>query len=214
MFSPAHPHPEPRTKAAGSYLTKENATRWNGRNELGEKVSSGAYFYTIHAGEYKATRKMLMNKSYDTPGSNSMVICVNDEAIIPAMVERGVSLGDAREYTFVGCGQTYPHGRGHGNYEDVVINSAKPLELTLNDGIDPVINQRLGPTTGKPNMLLSYEQFEKAYRQQMENHISERIRAVNDRRSRIKGHAYDFLRSLLTYSCVECGLDWHEGGAE
>ena len=139
---------------------------------------------------------------------------VNDEAIIPAMVERGVSLGDAREYTFVGCGQTYPHGRGHGNYEDVVINSAKPLELTLNDGIDPVTNQRLGPTTGKPNMLLSYEQFEKAYRQQMDNHISERIRAVNDRRSRIKGHAYDFLRSLLTYSCVECGLDWHEGGAD
>ena len=139
---------------------------------------------------------------------------VNDEAIIPAMVERGISLEDAREYTFVGCGQTYPHGRGHGNYEDVVINSAKPLELALNDGIDPVTNQRLGPATGKPNTLLSYERFEKAYRQQMENHISTRIRAVNDRRSRIRGHACDFLRSLLTYSCVERGLDWHEGGAD
>ncbi|MBC8232106.1 pyruvate formate lyase family protein [bacterium] len=139
---------------------------------------------------------------------------VNDEAIIPAMVERGVSLEDAREYTFVGCGQTYPHGRGHGNYEDVVINSAKPLELALNDGIDPVTNQRLGPATGEPKTLLSYKQFEQAYQQQMDNHISERIGAVNDRRSRIKGHAYDFLRSLLTYSCVERGLDWHAGGAD
>jgi formate C-acetyltransferase len=87
---------------------------------------------------------------------------VNDEAIIPAMVERGISLEDAREYTFVGCGQTYPHGRGHGNYEDVVINSAKPLELALDDGIDLVTNQRLGPATGKPNMFPSYEQFEVA----------------------------------------------------
>ncbi len=139
---------------------------------------------------------------------------VNDEAIIPAMVERGVSLEDAREYTFVGCGQTYPHGRGHGNYEDVVINSAKPLELALNDGIDPMTHQRLGPATGKPNTFSSYEQFEKAYRQQMDNHISERILSVNGRRNRIKGHAYDFLRSLLTYSCVERGLDWHEGGAD
>ena len=91
---------------------------------------------------------------------------VNDEVIIPAMVERGISLEDAREYTFVGCGQTYPHGRGHGNYEDeftdalrltVVINSAKPLELALNDGIDPVTNQRIGPATDKPNTFLSYE---------------------------------------------------------
>ncbi|MBM4086859.1 MAG: hypothetical protein FJ272_18885, partial [Planctomycetes bacterium] len=37
---------------------------------------------------------------------------VNDEAIIPAMVERGIALEHARDYTFVGCGQTYPHGRG------------------------------------------------------------------------------------------------------
>ena len=49
-------------KAAGSYLTKEKAAHWDGCNELGEKVSSGVYFYTIRAGEYKETRKMLLNK--------------------------------------------------------------------------------------------------------------------------------------------------------
>ena len=139
---------------------------------------------------------------------------VNDEAIVPAMVERGVSLEDAREYTFVGCGQTYPHGRGHGNYEDLVINSAKPLELALNDGVDPMTGERLGPATGTSDTFRSYEQFERAYRQQMDHHIERHIRAVNERRGRIKGHAYDFLRSLMTRSCVERGLDWHEGGAD
>jgi len=139
---------------------------------------------------------------------------VNDEAIIPAMVERGVSLEDAREYTFVGCGQTYPHGRGHGNYEDVVINSAKPLELALNNGIDPMTGERLGPATGEPHELSTYEGLEQAYRRQVTRHITERIEAVNERRRRIKDHAYDFLRSLVTYSCVERGLDWHAGGAD
>jgi len=139
---------------------------------------------------------------------------VNDEAIIPAMVERGVSIEDAREYTFVGCGQTYPHGRGHGNYEDVVINSAKPLELALNDGIDPVTGNQLGPNTGKPEDFKSYDEFYAAYQRQMDHHISRHIQSVNNRRERTRGHAYDFLRSLLTHSCVERGLDWHDGGAD
>ncbi|MDQ1328915.1 MAG: hypothetical protein QG641_2201 [Candidatus Poribacteria bacterium] len=139
---------------------------------------------------------------------------VNDEAIIPAMVERGILLEDAREYTFVGCGQTYPHGRGHGNYEDLVINSAKPLELALNNGVDPMTGQKIGLETGDISSFSSYEEFETAYRQQMDHHISSHIKHVNDRRERIKDHAFDFYRSLFTYSCVEQGLDWHGGGAD
>jgi formate C-acetyltransferase len=139
---------------------------------------------------------------------------VNDTAIIPGMIERGISIEDAREYTFVGCGQTYPHGRGHGNYEDVVINSAKPLELALNNGIDPMTGNQMGPATGKAGSLYTYEDFERVYRQQMDHHISQHIQNVNRRREVIKDHAYDFLRSLLTHSCVEHGLDWHNGGAD
>jgi len=139
---------------------------------------------------------------------------VNDEAIIPAMVERGISLDDAREYTFVGCGQTYPHGRGHGNYEDLVLNSAKPLELALNNGIDQMTGQRIGLETGDPSSFNFYEEFESAYHQQMDHYISSHIKHVNDRREIIKDHAFDFLRSLFTYSCVERGLDWHGGGAD
>ncbi len=144
----------------------------------------------------------------------SLPAIVNDEAIIPAMVERGIRLEHAREYTFVGCGQTYPHARGHGNYEDLVINSAKPLELTFNDGTDPMTGRPLGLHTGKPSSFTTWEQFERAYRRQMDHHIFAQIEAVNERRRRIKDRAHDFLRSLLTYSCVERGLDWHAGGAD
>ena len=47
---------------AGMYKTRSQAAYWDGRNELGESVSSGVYFYTLTAGEFTATRKMLILK--------------------------------------------------------------------------------------------------------------------------------------------------------
>jgi len=49
-------------KPAGVYVTKSNAAHWDGRDSLGDKVASGVYFYTLQAGEYKATRKMVIIK--------------------------------------------------------------------------------------------------------------------------------------------------------
>jgi len=46
-------------KPAGFYITKEKAVYWDGKNEAGEKVASGVYFYTIQAGEFIATKKMI-----------------------------------------------------------------------------------------------------------------------------------------------------------
>ena len=47
---------------AGIYTTKDRAGYWDGRNSIGQKVSSGVYYYTLQAGEYKATRKMVIMK--------------------------------------------------------------------------------------------------------------------------------------------------------
>jgi hypothetical protein len=49
-------------KEAGSYLNKDKATYWDGKNEAGELVSSGVYFYAISAGKYAATRRMVILK--------------------------------------------------------------------------------------------------------------------------------------------------------
>ena len=47
---------------AGMYQTRSRAAYWDGRNTLGEPVASGVYFYTLTAGDYTATRKMLIRK--------------------------------------------------------------------------------------------------------------------------------------------------------
>ena len=49
-------------QAAGMYQSRGRAAYWNGRNQLGESVASGLYFYTLTAGDFTATRKMLILK--------------------------------------------------------------------------------------------------------------------------------------------------------
>ena len=49
-------------QAVGIYESRSRAVYWDGRNELGESVASGVYFYTLTAGDYTATRKMLIRK--------------------------------------------------------------------------------------------------------------------------------------------------------
>ncbi len=47
-------------KEVGIYQTRSRAAYWDGKNEIGEPVASGVYFYTLTAGEFTATRKMLI----------------------------------------------------------------------------------------------------------------------------------------------------------
>ena len=49
-------------QAAGTYHSKSRAAYWDGRNEHGERVASGVYFYTLSAGDFTATRKMFIRK--------------------------------------------------------------------------------------------------------------------------------------------------------
>ncbi len=49
-------------KAIGTYQSRSRAAYWDGKNEVGEPVASGVYFYTLTTGDFTATRKMLIRK--------------------------------------------------------------------------------------------------------------------------------------------------------
>ena len=49
-------------RTAAAYEDRSQAIYWDGKNEIGEQVASGVYFYTLSAGDYSATRKMVILK--------------------------------------------------------------------------------------------------------------------------------------------------------
>ena len=49
-------------RPAGIYQNRDRAVYWDGHNQLGEPIASGVYFYTLTAGDFTATRKMLIRK--------------------------------------------------------------------------------------------------------------------------------------------------------
>ena len=49
-------------QSAGYYTDRDRAAYWDGRNTLGEQVASGIYYYTLTAGDFGATRRMLILK--------------------------------------------------------------------------------------------------------------------------------------------------------
>lgn len=52
-------------QSAGSYQSQDKAAYWDGRNDKGEMVSEGIYFYHLDANDFQETKKMLILKSSD-----------------------------------------------------------------------------------------------------------------------------------------------------
>ena len=51
-----------RHQSAGIYISQSHAAYWDGKNEVGEPVASGVYFYTLTADDFTASRQMLIRK--------------------------------------------------------------------------------------------------------------------------------------------------------
>ncbi len=49
-------------RSAGTYFDRDSAVYWDGRNDRGEPVASGVYYYVLSAGDFRATRRMLLRK--------------------------------------------------------------------------------------------------------------------------------------------------------
>ena len=50
------------SKQAGMYIQKSKAAHWAGRNDMGEKVASGVYFYALRTETFRSIRKMILLK--------------------------------------------------------------------------------------------------------------------------------------------------------
>ena len=136
----------------------------------------------------------------------------NDEAIVPALVKKGIPLEHARQYAIIGCIEVTIAGTMDPRAVAYYCNLLKCLELALNDGVDMLTGAQVGPHTG-PAEGFTYEGLQRAYHTQLEADLA---RAVERLAEAEAGGARTFpmpMLSLLTDDCLARGLDMTAGGA-
>ena len=135
----------------------------------------------------------------------------NDEVIIPALIQRGLSMEDARDYNIIGCVEPQKSGKTDGWHDAAFFNMCRPLELVFANGMDN--GKQIGPKTGDVIKMASFDEFYGAYKTQMEYMIELMVNADN---AIDLAHAQrcplPFLSSMIE-DCIGRGKSVQEGGA-
>ena len=135
----------------------------------------------------------------------------NDEVIIPALQNRGLSLEDARDYNIIGCVEPQKAGKTEGWHDAAFFNMCRPLELVFSNGMDK--GEMVGIPTGDVAQMKTFDEFFDAYKKQMEYCISLLVNADN---AIDVAHAercpLPFLSCMID-DCLKEGKSVQEGGA-
>ena len=135
----------------------------------------------------------------------------NDEVIIPALVNRGLTLADAREYNIIGCVEPQKAGKTDGWHDAAFFNMCRPLELVFSNGYDK--GKLISIQTGDVEKMRTFEEFYDAYKKQMNYMIGLLVNADN---AIDVAHAercpLPFLSSMVD-DCMKRGKSVQEGGA-
>lgn len=138
----------------------------------------------------------------------------NDEAIIPALLARGVSLPDAHDYAMIGCVEVAVPGKwGYRCNGMTFLNLMKVLELALHGGQDPATGIRLCPAPGDLASFASFGEVLAAWRRQLAYYT--RLTTVADSvvDASLEALVPDPFCSALVQDCVGRGKTLNEGGA-
>ncbi|MBN2345634.1 MAG: glycyl radical protein [Candidatus Aminicenantes bacterium] len=136
----------------------------------------------------------------------------NAEAIVAEMLRQGKSLADARRGGASGCVETGAFGR-----EAYILtgyfNLVKVLEVTLNNGRDPLSGRKIGLETGDPGTWGDFSGLMAAFERQLCYFVDVKVRGSNViDRLYARDLPVPFL-SLLIDDCIAAGRDYHDGGA-
>ncbi|MBQ2987515.1 MAG: glycyl radical protein [Clostridia bacterium] len=135
----------------------------------------------------------------------------NDEVIIPALLSRGVTLADARNYNIIGCVEPQAPCKTDGWHDAAFFNMCRPLELVFTRGKDA--GEQIGPDTGEFKNMKTFDDFYHAYKTQM-NYFIELL--VNSDNAIDQAHADRCplpFQSCMVEDCIGRGKSMQEGGA-
>ncbi|MFW9781287.1 MAG: trans-4-hydroxy-L-proline dehydratase [Candidatus Heimdallarchaeota archaeon] len=136
----------------------------------------------------------------------------NTDAIIQELTRQGKTLIDARNGGASGCIESGAFGK-----EAYILtgyfNLVKILEITLNNGLDPLTSSQIGLRTGDPTSFKSFNEFLDAYNRQIKYFADIKIKA-NLIIEKLWHQLPAVFLSIIIEDCIKKGLDYHEGGAK
>ena len=137
----------------------------------------------------------------------------NDLRCVPALVYKGVSLEDARDYCSVGCASIQPTRKDKGTHNCGYINVASALEFALHDGFWKKGNKQISIHTGNAADFKSFDEVMNAFEKQMAYMIDVYSRsAVKVEQAHRAICPTPFISSFVQ-GCIEHARDKSAGGA-
>jgi len=136
----------------------------------------------------------------------------NTEAIVQELLNAGKTLEDARLGGSSGCVETGAFGN-----EAYILtgyfNLPKILEITLNNGFDPVSGVQLGLKTGAAEDFSNYQQLFDAYVKQIKHFVDIKVAGSNIIETFYANYLPVPFLSIITNDCITKGKDYNAGGA-
>jgi formate C-acetyltransferase len=135
----------------------------------------------------------------------------NDEVIIPAMMDRGISLKEARRYCIIGCVEPCVPHYTDGWHDAAFFNMCRPMELVFSRGVDKGV--QIGPRTKDVCEMKSFDEFYDAYKAQQSYMISLMVNASNAIDLAHRERCPLPFQSCMVDDCIARGKSMQEGGA-
>ena len=135
----------------------------------------------------------------------------NPDVYVTELLRQGKSLKDAREGGCSGCIEVGAFGK-EAFLLTGYLNVPKVLEITLNNGIDPVTGKRAGIESGDPCSFTSYEQLYDAFVRQLNFIVDTKIRVSNYIDRMFAKYAPAPFLSVVIEDCISKGKDYYDGG--
>jgi formate C-acetyltransferase len=136
----------------------------------------------------------------------------NPDTYIKELMRDGKTLEDAREGGCSGCIEVGAFGK-EAYLLTGYLNTPKILEITLNNGFDPISGKQLGPKTGDPRLFENFEQLYEAWHAQMVYFVNLKLSVNNYIERMFSLYAPATFLSLFIDDCIEKGRDYYSGGA-
>jgi formate C-acetyltransferase len=135
----------------------------------------------------------------------------NADEVIMAQIRTGKSVEDAREGGTSGCIETGCFGK-EAFLLTGYLNVPKILEVTLNNGADPITNRQIGPTTGDPRKFSSFDELFAAFEEQLAYVVDLKVQVNNYIERMYAKYAPAPFLSVVIRDCIAKGRDYYNGG--